>query len=87
MIKHVVYIVECSDGSLYTGYTLNLENRIWQHNFAKQGAKSIKGKLPVKLVHWEEYKTKSQALKRELKIKSWTREKKLKLISAVVVQW
>jgi len=82
MIKHFVYIIECSDGSFYTGYSLNVENRVWQHNFGKQGAKSIKGKLPVKLVYSEEYNTKSQALKRELKIKSWSRERKLRLITS-----
>jgi len=82
-MKHYDYIVECSDGSFYTGYTLNIKNRLWQHNFGKQGAKSIKGKLPVELVHSEEYKTKSQALKREMEIKSWPRERKLKLVMSL----
>lgn len=80
-MKHFVYIVKCRDGSLYTGYTLNIENRVLQHNTSKLGAKSLKGKLPVKLVYSEEYKTKSKALKREYEIKTWTRERKLNLIN------
>lgn len=83
-MKYYVYIVECSDGSFYTGYSLNIEKRLWQHNFGKRGAKSIKGKLPVKLVHSEEYNTKSKALKREIEIKSWPRERKMKLISSII---
>ncbi len=82
-MKYYVYIVECSDTSLYTGYSLDVDKRVLQHNFGKRGAKSIKGKLPVKLVHFEEYKTKSQALKREHEIKSWPRDRKLKLIMSL----
>lgn len=79
-MKYFVYIVECSDKSLYTGYSSNLEKRVWEHNFGRRGARSLKGKLPVRLVYSEEYKTKSQALKREFEIKSWSRARKLKLI-------
>ncbi len=80
-MKYYVYIVECSDTSLYTGYSLDVDKRVLQHNFGKRGAKSIKGKLPVKLVYSEMYNTKSQALKREIEIKSWSRERKLSLIN------
>jgi predicted GIY-YIG superfamily endonuclease len=79
-MNHYVYIVVCRDGSLYTGYTLNIKNRIYQHNFTKSGAKSIRGKLPVELAYSEMYTTKSEALKREKEIKSWSRKKKLELI-------
>ncbi len=79
-MKHFIYIVECEDGSLYTGYTLNIKNRVLQHNTSKLGAKSLKGKLPVKLVYFEEYKSKTKALKREYRIKTWTRTQKLELI-------
>ncbi len=79
-MKYYVYIVECSDTSLYTGYSLDVDKRVLQHNFGKRGAKSIKGKLPVKLVHFEEYQTLSEALKREKEIKGWSRIKKQKLI-------
>ena len=75
-----VYIVKCSDESLYTGITDNIKRRVNEHN-SKRGAKSLKGKLPVILVHLEEYETKSEALKREYEIKTWKREKKLELIN------
>lgn len=76
---YYIYIVECSDKSLYTGTTDNIEKRIKKHNLGK-GAKSIKGKLPVKLVYFEEYNNKTEALKRESEIKSWPRIKKLELV-------
>jgi len=78
--SYFVYIVECKDKTLYTGYTANVDKRINEHNFGKRGAKSIKGKLPVSLVYSERFETKSDALKREIAIKGWRREKKLDLI-------
>ena len=75
-----VYIVECSDGSLYTGISNNVAERVKAHN-AKKGAMSIKGKLPVKLVYQELLGTKSLALKREYVIKKQARRDKLILIS------
>lgn len=74
-----VYVVECSDNTLYTGYTNNLERRIRLHNQGK-GAKYTRGRTPVKLLYFEEYKTKSEAMKREYAIKQLTRQNKLKLI-------
>lgn len=85
MLNYYIYIVKCSDESLYTGYTKDITNRVWQHNFSKSGAKSIKGRLPVELVYSEKYTTKTEALKRENEIKSWRRKKKLELIKAGVV--
>jgi len=79
---YYVYIVRCNDGYLYTGYTCNISDRIYQHNFSKYGAKSVKGKLPVELAYSEKYMTKSKALKREREIKGWNRDKKLNLIRA-----
>ncbi len=79
-MKYYVYIVRCNDNSLYTGITWNIKNRIWEHNYSERGAKSIKGKRPVKLVYFENYLTKNQALKREDEIKGWRKEKKEKLI-------
>jgi putative endonuclease len=73
------YIVECSDKSLYTGISNNVEKRVWKHN-NKLGAKSIKGRLPVKLVYKEFIGSRVLAGKREREIKSWTRQYKLKLI-------
>ena len=78
-MPYFVYIIRGRDESLYTGYTVNIEKRIEVHN-NKKGAKALKGKLPVNLVYSEKFETKSQALKREAEIKSWTREKKVQLI-------
>ncbi len=78
---YYVYIVRCNDGSLYTGFTRNLEKRIIEHNFSNRGAKSIKGKLPVKLVHKEILPSISEALKREKEIKGWRKDKKESLIA------
>lgn len=75
---HYVYILHCSDGTYYTGYTNNLEKRIKQHNDGK-GAKYTKGKRPVKLVYKEEFSDKSVAMKREYRIKQLTRKEKEKL--------
>lgn len=84
-VKHTkmnwfLYILECKDGSLYTGITNNPEKRVWLHNH-KLGAKSLLGKLPVRLVYKEEYETHAEAARREREIKGWKREFKLKLIS------
>lgn len=79
-MDYFVYIVECSDKSLYTGFTTDIKRRISQHNLKKGGAKSIRGKLPVTLVYSEKFETINSALKRELEIKSWSRVKKIKLI-------
>lgn len=79
MGSHFVYIVRCSDNSLYTGYTNNIEARINKHNAGK-GAKYTKIRRPVVLVYQEMYDTKSEALRREYEIKTFTRQKKLKLI-------
>ena len=76
---HYIYIVQCSDNSLYTGYTTNITRRINEHN-NKKGAKCLKGKLPITLVHNEKYSTKQEAMKREAQIKSYSRKEKLKLI-------
>ena len=82
-VNYYVYIVKCSDGSLYTGYTKNIANRIQQHNFSKYGAKSIKGKLPVELVYSETYNSRKEAMQREYQLKNWPKAKKETLISGV----
>ena len=80
MDKHYIYIVRCKDGSLYTGYAKDIEQRMAKHN-SGQGAKYTKIRRPVELVYQEMFNTKSEALKREYEIKTFTREKKLQLIS------
>lgn len=74
------YIVKCSDGSLYTGWTNNLEKRMGDHNAGK-GAKYTKSRRPVTLVYYEEYGTKEEAMKREYAIKHMTRKKKEALLA------
>jgi putative endonuclease len=74
-----VYIVECSDGTFYTGWTNNLEKRIYMHSNGV-GAKYTKGRGPVKLMHYEEFEEKKDAMKREYEIKKLTRKAKIILI-------
>lgn len=74
------YIVQCADGTYYTGWTNNLENRIRTHNSGK-GSKYTRARLPVKLVYYETYATKSEAMKREYAIKQLSRREKQELIN------
>ena len=78
-MKYFVYIVVCKNEELYTGYTNDIDKRVETHNSGK-GAKYTKTRLPVKLVYSEQFENKSEALKREYKIKSLSRIEKLKLI-------
>jgi len=73
------YILECSDGTYYTGWTNNLEKRLKDHNDGK-GAKYTKARRPVVLVYYEEFATKEEAMKREYAIKQMKRSEKKKLI-------
>lgn len=79
--KHYVYMVRCKDNSLYTGYSNNVEKRVETHNKGK-GAKYTKYRLPVKLVYWEEFDNKSEALKREYAIKQLSKEVKEKMVDS-----
>jgi putative endonuclease len=72
-------MVRCSDGSLYTGYTNDLDKRLKAHNAGK-GAKYTRSRCPVELVYNEEYKTKEEAMSREWHIKRLSRNKKEELI-------
>lgn len=73
------YIVECKDKTFYTGWTNDLQKRIKAHNDGK-GAKYTKSRLPVRLVYYEVYETKQEAMRREYAIKQLTRKQKKKLI-------
>lgn len=75
-----VYIVKCKNGTYYTGYTNNLENRIKQHNKG-DGAKYLKGKAPVKLIYAKEYRYYKNALHAERNMKKLTRKQKERLIA------
>lgn len=74
-----IYMVECADGSLYTGWTVDVEKRVAAHNSGR-GAYYTRIRRPVELVYMEEYKTRSDAQKRELEIKKMSRVRKLQLI-------
>lgn len=73
------YLVRCADGSLYCGWTNQLDKRIEAHNQGK-GAKYTKSRRPVALAYYEEFATREEALKREAAIKKLTRLEKLELI-------
>ena len=75
-----IYIVACSDESLYTGITTDRERRIAEHNDSKKGAKYIRNRRPVDLVYSEMHPDRSTASKREYEIKKLSRAEKLKLI-------
>ena len=74
------YIVKCRDGSLYTGWTNDLEKRLRAHNEGR-GAKYTKSRRPVTLVHCEVFGTKEEAMRREYEIKHMSRKEKEKLIT------
>ena len=74
-----VYILKCSDGTLYTGWTNNLDKRMDKHN-AGHGAKYTRGRLPVEMVYFEAYETKEEAMSREFKIQRMNRSQKIELI-------
>lgn len=73
------YMVQCSDGTLYIGWTNDLKKRLEKHNAGK-GARYTRGRLPVKLVYYEVFATKSEAMKREAQIKKLSRKQKLLFI-------
>ena len=78
-----VYILRCNDGTLYTGYTTDLEARVRTHNGeGNGGAKYTRSRRPVVLVYYEEHREKSAALRRECEIKKLTRAEKEKLIKS-----
>ncbi len=81
-MAYYVYIVQCSDNSLYTGITVDLERRIYEHNSSDKGAKYTKIRRPVLLVYNEKCDNRSSALKREYAIKKLTRTEKLRIISS-----
>ena len=73
-----VYLLRCADGSLYCGWTTDLDARLKAHNSGK-GAKYTRSRLPVQLAWWEEYEDRHEALSREWHVKRMSREEKLAL--------
>lgn len=79
MAEYYTYIVECADGTLYTGYAADLDKRLETHNRGA-GAKYTRNRLPVTLRYHENFETKSEAMRREHAIKKLTRSAKMILI-------
>ena len=79
MSVHWVYILECDDGSFYTGYTTDVERRVREHDRG-DGAKYTRGRTPVELVHRERFESKSAAMSREYEIKQLSRTEKERLV-------
>ncbi len=75
----VVYILCCSDGTFYTGYTKDLKARLKLHNSGR-GAKYVRGRTPVRLVYFKPYRYYKSAVKEEARIKALTRQDKERLI-------
>lgn len=76
-----VYILECADGSYYTGWTTDLERRVATHN-AGRGSRYTRSRRPVKLVYWEEHPDRGSAQQRELALKRVSRARKTALIAS-----
>ncbi len=76
-----VYIVMCADGTLYTGWTTDLERRVLEHNQGKKGSRYTRAKRPVRLVYSETFESRIAAMQREAQIKKLSRAQKLKLIA------
>ncbi len=80
MRQYYVYILRCSDTTLYTGWSTDIQKRLIQHNLGK-GAKYTRSRLPVTCVYSEEYSSRGEAMKREYAIKQLSREEKNTLIN------
>lgn len=78
-LNHVVYILQCKDDTLYTGYTNDLRKRIAMHEQGK-GAKYTRGRGPFILKSTEYFATKQEAMRREYEVKRWAKDKKLAYI-------
>jgi putative endonuclease len=76
-----IYLVQCADGTYYTGWAAHLENRIKAHNEGR-GARYTAGRRPVRLVYWEFQPTRGEALRREASLKRLRRDQKEALVAA-----
>jgi putative endonuclease len=85
VVTTTLYLLRCSDSSLYCGITADLKKRLAEHNGeggSKKGAKYTRSRRPVKLVYSRKFKDKSAAMREEARIKSLSRAEKLALIAA-----
>jgi putative endonuclease len=81
MSAYTVYILECADGTYYTGITTDLERRVEEHNHSDKGARYTRSRRPVTVRYHETCADKSDALKREIAIKKLSRAAKTRLIA------
>ena len=79
---HYAYVLECADGTFYTGYTTDVERRVAEHD-AGDGSKYTRGRTPVELVHCERFESRSAAMSREYEIKSLSRREKERLVGEI----
>ena len=82
--RHTVYVLECGDGSYYTGYTTDLDRRVEEHRDG-DGAKYTRGRGPFRVVHRERFGSRGAALRREAAIKSLARREKERLVAGGAV--
>ena len=80
--KWFLYVLECSDGTFYTGVTTDVSRRLNEHNTSQRGAKYTMTRRPVKLIHHKAYKSRSEAQKAEYAFKSLTRKKKKEILTS-----
>ena len=80
IISYTVYILQCSDKTLYTGCKNNIVKRVREHNAGKAGAKYTRARRPVRLVYSEVFRTLARGRRREAEIKRMKREEKVKLV-------
>jgi putative endonuclease len=73
-----VYVLQCENGFLYTGYTSSLYKRLTEH-FSGKGCRFTKSNKPIKMIYFEKHSTQKSAMKREISIKKMKKEEKLKL--------
>lgn len=84
--KHYAYMLRCADNTIYSGYAVDVQKRVNVHNKGK-GAKYTRARLPVTLVYYEEFNTKTEALHREIEFKKLSKKDKEKLISEKTVEY
>ena len=77
--KHYVYMLKCNDGTFYVGYATEISRRVREHNESTKGAKYTRGRRPVMLVYYEEFDSRSEALKNEHALRRKSRRLKEKI--------
>tara|TARA_Y100000310_G_scaffold255389_1_gene262810 strand:+ start:1606 stop:1896 length:291 start_codon:yes stop_codon:yes gene_type:complete len=80
-----LYVVECSDNTLYTGVTTDVSRRVHEHNTSKKGAKYTRSRRPVRVVYYDEFPDRSSALKAEHWVKKLSRKEKQQLVSSRIL--